>query len=41
MTLEAKKKIHLNKIVERLREKGINVQICKRPSIKCIGAKNA
>ncbi len=40
MTLEAKKKINLKKIVERLQEKGINVQICKRPRLKYLEAKN-
>ncbi|WP_268888420.1 hypothetical protein [Heyndrickxia shackletonii] len=43
MTLEEKKKkkMNLKKIAEKLQEKGINVQICKRPSFKWISTKNA
>lgn len=43
MTLEEKKKKHINlkKIAKKLQENGINVQICKRPTFKCMGTKNA
>lgn len=39
MTLNAmkKKNINLKKIAEKFQEKGINVQVCKRPVFKCIG----